>query len=236
MEITDILKESLSYPLHNIKALILYLILGIILGIAVGGSAVAVIEGITASNISAVLGFGSLGVVISLILTLIISGYELDIIKYGIERNDGAPGIEFTRQFVNGVKLFVVNLVYYLIPLIIGAILSAISNHWAILVIEFILYLVFGLLALMGQCRLADTEDLAYSLAITEAFDDIQKVGFINLILFLIVIGIVAIILFAIAGAITAWNATIGGIILGIVGVYLTFFVSRATGLLYSKV
>jgi hypothetical protein len=43
-------------------------------------------------------------------------------------------------------------------------------------------------------------------------------------------------ILALIVGAINQWNTTIGGILMGILGVYITFFSARATGLLYSDV
>ena len=88
----------------------------------------------------------------------------------------------------------------------------------------------------MAQCRLAKTEDLGNALAIGEAIGDISRVGIVKVLLFIILIFVIAFILALIVGFIYQWNGTVGGRLMGILGVYLTFFVGRATGLLYSDV
>lgn len=236
MNISEIISDALVYPIHNIKALIIYIILGIIAGIAIAGTVVAVVAGAAAKNVLATLGSGIIGIIITLIIGFVISGYELDIVKFGINRDAGSPGIDFVRQFINGVKLFVVSIVYYIIPIIIGAILAVIFQHWLSGLITFIITIVFALAAFMGHCRLAKTEDLGYALAIGDAIGDISRVGIVKLLAFIVVIFVIALILFLIVGIINNWNTTIGGILMGIVGVYVTFFVSRAIGLLYSDV
>lgn len=236
MELGEILSDALIYPFHNIKALVIYVILGIILGIAIGGTVAAITVGVAANNVLAVIGSGIIGIIIALIIGFMITGYELDIIKYGIERDPSSPGIDFIRQFINGVKYFVVYVVYMIIPIIIGAILAVIFQHWLSGIITAIVSIIFSLALIMGQCRLAKTEDLGYALAIGDAIGDISRVGIVKLILFIILTFIIAFVLLFIVIAIIQWNSTIGGILMGILGVYLTFFVSRATGLLYSDV
>ena len=88
----------------------------------------------------------------------------------------------------------------------------------------------------MAQCRLAKTEDIMYSLNIAGALGDITKVGILKLIIFTVVVFVIAFVLVFLANIITQFNAIVGGLIMGIVGVYLTFFVARASGLLYSSV
>ncbi len=236
MELGEIFSDALSYPLKNIKALIIYLILGIILGIAVAGTLGGVMAGVAAKNPFATIGSGIIGIVVALILGFLISGYQLDIIKFGIERSDRGPEIDFMRQFINGVKYFIVSIVYMIIPIIIGAILAVIFQHWLSMLISVILAIVFSLALIMAECRLAKTEDLTYALSIGEAIGDISKVGFIKVIIFIVLVAIIYFVLLYIGGLISQWNSTVGGIILGIVGVYLTFFIARATGLLYSDV
>ncbi|WP_407374695.1 DUF4013 domain-containing protein [Methanobrevibacter sp.] len=236
MELGEIFTDALAYPFQNIMALILYLVLGIILGLAVGGTAFGISAGVAAENVFAVLGTGIIGIIIALILGFVISGYQLDIVKYGINRDSSAPGIDIIRQFVNGVKLFAVQIVYYLIPIIIGAILAVIFQHWLSGLLTFIVTVVFALAASMAQCRLAKTEDIGYALAIGDAIGDISRVGFIKLLLFIIIVFVIAFVLAMIVGFIGQLNQYVGGILLGILGVYLTFFTARATGLLYSGV
>lgn len=236
MEIGEILSDALIYPFHNIKALVIYVILGIILGIAVGGTVAAIIMGVAAKNVFAVIGSGIIGIIIAFVIGFLITGYELDIIKYGIERNPGSPGIDFVRQFINGVKYFVVYLVYMIIPIIIGAILAVIFQHWLSGLITIIVSIIFGLALVMGHCRLAKTEDLGFALAIGDAIGDISRIGILKLIIFIVLIAIITFVLSLIVSFIFRWNTTVGGILIGILGVYLTFFTSRALGLLYSDV
>lgn len=236
MEIMEIMKDALVYPLNNLKALIIYIILGIILGVAVVGTVVGVMASASANNVLAAIGSGIIGIIIAVFIGFVISGYELDIIKYGIERNDRAPGVDIVRQFKNGVKLFAVNIVYFLIPIIISAILAVIFQHWLSAVISTLLFILFGLAAIMGQCRLAKSEDLIDALAVGESIGDVSRVGIVKLILFIIVVVIIIFILYLIVGFISQWNQAVGGTLMGILGVYITFFIARATGLLYSEV
>lgn len=212
------------------------MILGIIAGIAVIGTVGAMIVGMSDNNFLTMIGSGIIGGIVTLIVGFVISGYELDIIKYGIERDNGSPNLDFVRQFINGVKLFVVNIVYFIIPIIVGAILFVIFQDWLYGLITAILFIIFALAALMGQCRLAKTENLGNALSIGEAIGDITRVCIVKLILFIIVVFIIVFILALIVGFISQLNSIVGGILTGILGVYIIFFVSRATGLLYSDV
>ena len=73
-------------------------------------------------------------------------------------------------------------------------------------------------------------------IAIMKVIGDISRVGIVKLLLFIILVAVIAFVLFLIAGLISQWNGTVGGIITGIVGIYVIFFAARAIGLLYSDV
>lgn len=236
MEIVDILKDAMVYPAHNITSLILYIALGVIAGIVGGGTIVGMAMGYADKNVFMLLGSGLIGILIFLVVAFVISGYELDIIKYGIIRSDEGPKIDFLRQFINGARLFLVRIVYYLIPVIISSILSIIFQHWVTTIISIILLVIFALAEFMAECRLAKTEDLVYALSIKDAIEDITRVGIVNLLLFIIIVAIIAVVLLLILAFVMKWNSYIGGLLMGIVGVYLVFFIGRASGLLYSNV
>ena len=123
-----------------------------------------------------------------------------------------------------------------IIPIIIGAILAVIFQHWLSGLITIILSIIFSFALMMGQCRLAKTEDLGYALSIGEAVGDLSKVGILKVIAFVILVVVISFILLFVVGLIGQWNNVVGGILMGIVGVYLVFFNGRATGLLYSDV
>ena len=86
----------------------------------------------------------------------------------------------------------------------------------------------------MAVCRLAKYDSLGEALAIGEAIGDISKVGMLKVIATVVVLIIIGLVILFIFGFIGNYNATIGGILLGIFGVYYTFFYNRAIGLLYS--
>ncbi|WP_407415944.1 DUF4013 domain-containing protein [Methanobrevibacter sp.] len=236
MDLGEIIKDSLSYPFNNIKSFVIFAIVGILVGVVVGSSLVGMVMSINGGRVVETLASGFIGFIVALVVGFIISGYVLDIIKFGIERRNDGPSFDILRQFINGVKLMVVSLIYYIIPLIIVAILGLFLRDWIMYIITLILFIVFALAQFMAQCRLAKTEDLADALAIGEAIGDISRVGILRLLLFIIMVFVIAFVLVFISALIMGWNSTVGGIILGIVGIYLTFFAGRATGLLYSDV
>ncbi|WP_405303969.1 DUF4013 domain-containing protein [Methanobrevibacter sp.] len=237
MEIMEIIIDALVYPINNIKALVIYVVLGIIAGIAVGGTVVGVATGAAINNSALAGGLGIIGVLISVIIFLLIAGYELDIVKFGIKRDPGAPGIDIVRQVSNAIKLIIVDIVYYIIPVILAAVIGFLIGNGLIPSIVIILItIIFSIAAFMARCRLAKTDDLGEALAIGEAIGDISRVGILKIILLAVLVIIIAFILLLIIGAITNWNSTIGGILMGIFFVYMAFFTNRAIGLLYSDV
>ena len=236
MDISEIISDAITYPFNNIKALLLYVVLGIIAGLAIGTTLIGVITTSNLNNTFAAGGIGIIGTIISIIILLLISGYELDIIKYGINRDSGAPGIELGRQIVNAIKLIVLNIVYYIIPVIISFILGLFLRSWLTSIISIILIIIFALAKFMGECRLAKTDSLGNGLAVGEAIGDISKVGLLKLIATVIIVAIIIFILMLIILGVNSLNTTVGSILLGIFGIYCAFFTARVKGLLYSEV
>ena len=236
MDLGEIIKDSLVYPINNIKSLIVYGILGIIVGIVVGSSFLGMVVSINGGKVVETLASGFIGFVVALFVGFVVSGYQLDIVKFGIDRRNDGPSFDVMRQFFNGVKVFVVSLIYYVIPLIIVAILGLFLKNWIMTIITFILFVIFALAQFMAQCRLAKTEDLGTALAIGEAIGDISRVGILRLLLFIVMVFLIAFILFFIGALIMRWNSSVGGILMGFIGVYVMFFSGRASGLLYSDI
>lgn len=237
MDIGEIIGDALVYPLNNIKALLLYIVLGIIAALIGGVAVLGLITGLTGSGASGIAldALGIVGMIVFILVFFLIEGYALDIIKYGIERRADGPGIDFARQVSNAVKLIIVSIVYYIIPVIIVLILSIFLRDWLILVIGAILFIVFALANFMAKCRLAKTDNLGDALAIGEAIGDISRVGLGKLIATIVLIVIIVFIIAFIVGLINNLNSTIGSILLGIASVYFVFFYNRAIGLLYSN-
>ena len=236
MGVGDIIGDALVYPFNNIKALLIFVVLGIIGALIAGASFVSVIGAFSTKGIGAfaLSGLSIVGVIVFILIVFLIEGYALDIVKYGIERRQDGPGIDFARQIGNAVKLIVVDVVYYIVPAIIIFILGLFLRDWILSLISIILLIIFALANFMAKCRLAKTDDLGDALAIGEAIGDISRVGFIKILATAIVIIIIFFIILFIVGIINNFSSTVGSILFGFAIAYFVFFYNRAIGLLYS--
>lgn len=234
MEIMEIIQDAAMYPINNVKALVIYVALMIVAVLALVFTGVGFFGASEATGIAADgLGIlGIIGIIIALAIFILIAGYMLDVIKIATNREDGAPEIDPKRQIINGLKLIVLAFIYMIIPIIIMAILGAINQYLTI--IGLIIFLVFAVLLLIAQCRLAKTESLGEALNFGEVIGDIKEIGIVKVVLVLILVGIIGYILTLIAGGIGQFSEIIGSILTAIFSIYVTFFENRAYGLLYS--
>ena len=237
MEIGEIIGDAIVYPIKNVKSLILYMIIGIIAGILGGASFFAMLGQVSNNNVIAAGGLGFIGTLIMIIGALLISGYGLDIVKYGIERRDDGPGIDIVRQITNAIKVIIVAFVYYIIPAIISWLLLTLLGQGILtVIIVIIISIIFAFAEFMAVCRLAKYDSLGEALAIGDAIADVSKIGMLKVLITVIAVFAIGLIIAFIFGLVYQVNNTIGGILLGIFGVYATFFYNRAIGLLYSEV
>ena len=100
-------------------------------------------------------------------------------------------------------------------------------------IVAFILFVIFGFLEIMGQCRLAKTDSLGYAVNIPEAFRDIGRIGFGKVIGLTVLIFVIILVINCIISGLNAYIAGFS-ILSIIVTPYLSFFAARASELLYS--
>lgn len=235
MEIGEIISDAAMYPINNVKALVIYAVLGIVAFLALIITGVGLIgAGEATGLLSGGLGIlGIVGIIIAIAIFALIVGYMLDVVKIAINREDSAPEIDPVRQIINGIKLFILAIIYMIIPIIIMVILSAINETLG-LILGFILLIVFDILLVIAQCRFAKTESLGEALNIGEVINDLKEIGIVKVLAIIIIIGIISYVLSAIATGIGNFSEIIGAILSGIVTIYTAFLQSRAYGLLYS--
>ncbi len=236
MEIGEIISDAIHYPLNHTKSLLVYIVITFIMAVIALVTGAGLIVGANADNIMGAGIIGLVGFILMMIVGLLLEGYGLDIIKFGIEKSDAAPEIDIGSQVMKGLKYLIVSIVYLIIPFIVMILLSAINDTLGAIV-GIILFIIFGLALLMGECRLAKTGELGYALNIPEAIKDITDVGIIKVLAVIIIIVIIVAILSWISGLFGNWG-TIGAIITAIlnavIGAYTFLFSNRAIGLMYS--
>ncbi len=234
----EIFSDAIKYPFSDVKA---FLIVGVI----------ALLSGITSialsfnvDNTSAVLLLSVIGIIFAVILT----GYGVDVIKGGIEHSGAIPEIDLMKNLVTGIKAIIIEIVYFLIPIIIIFILGMITgaigaslNHIAAatgitVVIGIILVIVFAIFETVAIARFADTGDMGAALSIGEVIEDVKKIGILQIIAFVILAFIIMVVAMVIAGFIGMIPFV--GIIIGtlLIGAFVALFYNRALGLLYSQI
>ena len=234
MEVMEIIQDSFIYPVTHIQSVIIYVILGIIAAFALVTTGVSTFVAASETNAFTTIGVFLIGLIISVFIFCVIEGYILDIVKIGIKRGNEAPSIDIKRQALNGIKLFVVHVVYFIIPFILTVILSLFLQTWLTYLISLILFIIFALAATMAECKLAETDELEPALSIGQAIADISRVGIGKLLTTIIIIAVVSFIILLIISFITQYSSAIGSILTGIFEIYLLFAGNRAIGLIYS--
>lgn len=125
MEIMEIIKESFIFPSKNLDKLAIYIILTFVSTLLLTSGLFSLVIG-TESSAFAILGV--ILIVLSLIVIFVMMGYELGIMKSGINHDEKAPSFEWKNNVVTGIKVTVLNIVYFIIPAIIVGIVALITN------------------------------------------------------------------------------------------------------------
>ena len=126
MEILDIIKDSFIFPTNNLEKLAIYIVLTFVVGFFIVGGVLLTALGIAETTYLAILGI--ILVILGIILSLIISGYQLGIMKSGIDLDDEAPSFDWKKDLIDGIKVLVVSIVYFIVPAIIVLIVGLIAN------------------------------------------------------------------------------------------------------------
>lgn len=242
MDLMETIKDAIVYPINNIKALIIYLLLGLLIGIVAIFTGLGAVMSLNFSSFS-IGALSIIGIIIILCLFLLLLGFSLDIVNFGIELHEDAPGIDLARQIINGLKYIIVAIVYMIIPTIITVILMYISKDVGIIV-GLILSIIFAFVLYMGICRLAKTDSLSHALDIPGAIGDLTEIGVFKVIITiiiaelvgLIIVFLLTLVLSIIFGIISKdLLLTIVPIIAAVLDAWLLFYSNRVMGLLYSN-
>lgn len=246
MDIGEIISESIRYPINDMDNIKYPLIVFGLLAVPI----LLMMLGFYLNNDSLSVIFMVI-LIIGVIAFILIAGYLLSVIKEGINRTGTLPEIQWGKNIVDTLKLYVVSFIYNIIPgiilfvllMLVGGISSTGNTQAAggaaiiVIIIYFIIAIVFALLLSVATLRLANTDSLGEAVAFSEVFEDLKKIGVLKLILLAIVIAIIATIL-ALIGILISVFVPIIGMFIAIMVIYLflALFDSYAMGLLYSDI
>lgn len=210
VSITDCVKEGLKYPFNDIKkilslgvlfTIINFLTLGIlekninivrIFSSANGNTLALKSSQIPPIDVCTVAGLA----IISFIILLIINGYQYSVIKYAVDKKTDLPEFsDILNLLLNGLKYFLVSLIYNIIPIIVliaGFELQSIQNgDYIISVISILLFIICNFLLIMALANMVDSNKFKKAFDLKEIIGKISDLGwmkYIGIILFTFII------------------------------------------------
>lgn len=199
MEIGDIISKSFKYPLNNGTQFMKVAVLYLLLIVPVFFSVLMIIF----ANSSAILVSAIITIICYLIFSLIMGGYFLSVMKEGISSSNLMPEYDFAKNIVDSIKVWVLGLLFSLIPGIIIGILLLIVTKFAssetvfggiicIAFIALILEIIFCMFLSISLLRLANYDSLSEALNFSAIKEDLRAIGIGNLIVLLVVLGIIS--------------------------------------------
>ena len=276
MDLTKSVKEAFVFPSENLKQLAIYICFSIVVSFIGIGSLFSMITSAYTGTLGVM---GTILLIIGILAGLIPLGYQISLVKSGIDGDENAPEFSLKENLIVGIKDLIVKIVYFIIPALITAIVgiisgvpqnltkvitssvesstvSSLSTNMSVngtttvapaitgqligsitvtVVVGLILFIIFDILAMIADARLANTDSLGSALNIVETFKDIGKIGYGNVIATVVLVFLIILIIQTVLSGLSFVIPFIG-ILSIIVTPYLLFFAKRIIGVLYSEI
>ena len=177
MEIGEIFGDAFKYPISDFQKM---LIVGVLYVICNLGSIFKQI-GFYNSSIYFILS------IVGFIISFILFGYGLSIIKASIDLDDIIPELDLKKNLVDGIKYFVVIFVYYIIPTIITIVIGLVLGAGPFL-------------SVFSEKTMAGINAATTSDQIRQVLSSVPQEAWVSLFAVMAIVSIIAIILFIIFG------------------------------------
>ena len=214
--ITDIVVDGLKYPFNDVNKYLGFGVIQVIMAfLFMGGFASLGSYVYNAFNASVLMELGYLDLslvsptmvvvaailfVLGLVVFVFISGYEFNVLKYSISKNNELPAFnDYVEILKDGLKLIAVQIAYAILPAILfllGLMLAVNANVGAgvnalgsfILAIAIIFAVIVEFFQVMAIARMADKGTLHSAFDFREIFDLISSMGiarYVGILIFL---------------------------------------------------
>lgn len=194
-----------------------------------------------------------------IIPAFLVMGYVFRVLKWSVAGVDQLPDFdEWGEMFTDGLKVFLVELVYFIIPFIImflgiwasigsivvlgasgndlmpAAVFSALSLMWGLLIMGLILAIIFGVFFTIGIANMAYYNgEIGAAFRFREILNTINAIGWVDYIIWYIMMIILGMIMTAIAGVLGLIPILGWALIVLALYPYLYLLYARALGLLF---
>ena len=245
MEIGDIISESFKYPFNNGTDFLKVAALFVLLVIPAIFSALMLFS----KNSLLMVVCTVIMIVCYIIFALIAGGYFLSVIKEGINQSGLIPGYDFAKNIVDSIKVWVLGIIFSLIPAVIIFLLAFVvfgigsANDAALgigliifVVIALILAIIVYIFLTISVLRLAHYDSLSEALSFSAIKEDLSAIGIANFIIVYLVFTIIATAIFFI-GAFILLIPILGVIVyMMFIIPYVYLAIAYGFGLMYSDI
>ena len=118
MNLREIIVDAVKYPFSDIRKFLIFCVLIILVSL----STVLPSYGFNDGTLAIILSL------VSLIVSFVVLGYSVDVIKGGVEGDETLPDFDYVKQFVMGIKALILDIIYFIIPLVIVIIVASASG------------------------------------------------------------------------------------------------------------
>lgn len=118
MNLREIIMDAIKYPISDTRKFLIFCALIILMSL----STILPSYGVKNGTLSIILSL------VTLIVSFIVLGYSVEVVKGGTEGDDTLPDFDYVKQFVIGIKALILEIIYFIIPLIIVLIVASASG------------------------------------------------------------------------------------------------------------
>ena len=118
MNLREIITDAIKYPISDTRKFLIFCILIILMSL----STILPSYGFNNSTLSIIL------TLVTLIVSFIVLGYTIDVIKRGTEGDNTLPDFDYVKQFIIGIKALILDIIYFIIPAVIAIIVASASG------------------------------------------------------------------------------------------------------------
>ena len=118
MNLREIIMDSIKYPISDTRKFLIFCVLIILMNL----STILPSYGFNNNTLTIILSL------VTLIVSFVVLGYTVEVIKGGTEGDDTLPDFDYVKQFVIGIKALILEIIYFIIPLIIVLIVASASG------------------------------------------------------------------------------------------------------------
>ena len=118
MNLREIIMDAIKYPISDTRKFLIFCVLIILMSL----STILPSYGLKNDTLSIILSL------VTLIVSFVVIGYSVEVIKGGTEGDDTLPDFDYVKQFVIGIKALILDIIYFIIPAVIVIIVAYASG------------------------------------------------------------------------------------------------------------